>query len=159
MTQEDLGAIEAREAAATPGPWDYDQAHGECENTETCPNGIERDKRGSADECEDCGHWYLEDSASLSGPTYLGDHEDEGFCTKDAEFIAHARADVPALIAEVKRMNAEVERLTRERDAAVADLRRVSKAHEDCHACAHIGGNTARCDFGEDCWEWRGAQA
>ena len=73
-------------------------------------------------------------------------------------FSAHARQDVPALLAEVKRLNAETERLARERNAAVADLRRVSKAHEDCHACAHIGGNTARCDFGEDCWEWRGAR-
>jgi len=154
MKREELKAIEAREEEATPGPWGYDPAHGECENTETCPNGLERDKRGSADECEDCDHWYLEDSASLSGPTYLGDHGDEGFRTKDAEFIAHSRQDVPALIAEVKR-------LERERDAAIADLREA----DNCDYCRHSSlSNTdhpcTNC-FGGDCdfWEWRGVQA
>jgi len=33
----------------------------------------------------------------------------------NAAFIVHARADVPALVAEVERLRAEVERLTNER--------------------------------------------
>jgi len=142
MTEEELEAIEAREEAATPRPWETLIRNENWKITYyvSMPNDI------------------LKVSSYI-----LEDHEREDgnyrFVNDNAEFIAHARQDVPALIAEVKHQNAEIERLTRERDAAVADLRRSSKAHEDCHACAHVGGNTARCDFGEDCWEWRGAQA
>lgn len=37
--------------------------------------------------------------------------DDGGVTPEDAEFIAHARTDVPALIAEVERLRAQIERV------------------------------------------------
>jgi hypothetical protein len=42
------------------------------------------------------------------------DHEHHGCCSaEDAEFIAHAREDVPALVAEIRRLRAERDGLKR----------------------------------------------
>lgn len=79
MTEQELEKIEARANAATPGPW----------GTGT---GYEQSKRGN----------YVHD-----GHRIVCAEQDETDCvlaTEDAEFIAHARADVPALVAEVRRL-------------------------------------------------------
>jgi len=80
-------------------------------------------------------------------------------------FIARARQDVPALIVEVERLNAENERLTRELDAAVADL----EANDKCQTCKdynrdddscyrHYGrGAGGACEH-HDNWQWRGVR-
>jgi len=81
-----------------------------------------------------------------------------------AAFLSYVRTDVPALIAEVKRQNAEIERLTRERDAAVADL----EPYQDwrgCDSCmfdeycgyAPDKSKCADCDEFSN-WEWRGVK-
>lgn len=75
----DLAAVEARAAAATPGPW----------VVERCSDGRESI---SAPEW-DGGVWVA------ATEDYATD-----YATEDAEFIAHARSDVPALVAEVKRL-------------------------------------------------------
>ena len=81
----DLEAIKARERAATPGPW--------------LPSGY---------------GWNIvsagEDGVSVSTrapQTYLDgtDYDPRA----DAQFIAHAREDVPALVAEVERLREIVE--------------------------------------------------
>jgi len=89
---------------------------------------------------------------------YVDGHVDIMVCAA-AAIKAYMEGAVEVSTLKLDRAAEKIARLTKERDAAVADLRRASKAYEDCHACAHVGGNTARCDFGEDCWEWRGAQA
>ena len=76
----DLDAIEARVNAATPGPWWVEQV------------GDFGDKSAVIE----CVRWrgYL-------NTLHLGED------TPTAEFIAHAREDVPALVAEVRRLTVE----------------------------------------------------
>jgi hypothetical protein len=114
MTPDELDAIEARAAAATPGPWAAeDERHG----------------KGS---CSCCGEvlyaWNIvapsrEVVVSAMDDVTPGVHGDA-----DATFIAHARTDVPALITALREAwaEAEVEQLRRQRDALrdeVAELR------------------------------------
>ena len=96
MTREQLDAIRARVEAATPGPW-----HVEGE---------------SYDECWDTDCEPLPMPWGLAGPTGkslwssgAGEYAHPDMAT--AEFIASAREDVPALLAEVERLNEEVRRL------------------------------------------------
>jgi hypothetical protein len=77
MTNEELDAIEARAKAATKGPWT------------------------SVDSCYLCGGVHVD--GSENNPVEHGG----GYATKeDLSFIAHARSDVPALVAEVRRLQA-----------------------------------------------------
>jgi hypothetical protein len=78
----DLDAIEARANAATPGPWEASRQIGKK------------------------GHCYV---AQVFGPDALGGLSLAQMdvlpnATADAAFIAHARSDVPALVAEVRRL-------------------------------------------------------
>lgn len=76
--EPDLGAIEARANAATPGPWGYDL------------NG-----------------YIAPDLGDEWGGTVAKVLGKGGQFDKDGEFIAHARTDIPALLAEVRRLRAE----------------------------------------------------
>lgn len=81
----DLDAIEARASRATAAPWAHDVCHGM--------------------------------SAVISG-THVGviaGYRVDAHSFYDAEFIAHARADVPALVAHIRALHAAV------RDLASAD--------------------------------------
>lgn len=83
----DLDAIEARANAATGGKW------------EAMP------WQGDAGVCQ------------LVNGRYIVDVVTRGYTrVADAEFIAHARTDVPDLIAEVRRLKAEVVFLSEECD-------------------------------------------
>ena len=73
----DLDAIKARAEAATAGPWEADDSDADGVNV----------------------GWYV---WSDFDETTVAPHLDHD----DAEFIAHAREDVPALIAEVERLRA-----------------------------------------------------
>lgn len=90
----DLDAIKARAEAATPGPWEYAEAG--------------TFKRGSFSLDE----YFVrrpEDDVSIAA-----DIIDPDTCEPSealAAFIAHAREDVPALVAEVERLQADNERL------------------------------------------------
>ena len=76
LSEQQLAEIRAREAAATKGPW----------RTE--------------DDTKDLNRWVLsEDSTLAIGFGYVGNRTQD-----DAAFIAHARQDVPALLAEVERL-------------------------------------------------------
>jgi len=83
----DLAEIQARADAATPGPWyqGRDKISGESD--------------GEAWTREDCTD---PESCDLF-PTAARE--------EDAHFIAHARTDVPALVAEVAALRAEIQRL------------------------------------------------
>jgi len=89
MTEQELAAIEARCNAATPGPWNR-AYHGNMIIVES-PNSIVV----NADDKEfGTGLQY----GGIKGET-------------DGDFIANSRTDVPALLAEVRRLMAEVEHL------------------------------------------------
>lgn len=101
MTQERLDAIQAREAKATAGPWAID-GPAQCGPSDTLVV------------------YPVEDGGTLA---YVQPSWD------DAEFIAHARQDVPALLAEVERLRAlttvdddTVGRATRAFGAATAQV-------------------------------------
>ncbi|MEG0470753.1 MAG: hypothetical protein RR588_00305 [Solibacillus sp.] len=80
MNAEQLQAIKERVEKATPGPWAFDK--GKKERMDRRPAVIEVF-------VQEENEWFIS-----------GDISD----LKDAEFIAHAREDVPALIAEVERL-------------------------------------------------------
>lgn len=91
MAELDLDAIEARANAATPGPWNaWDRGVGF-----HIALGDERDDWGRP-----------EDLLPEGLRTDIGRRA-------DAEFIAAARTDVPALVAEVRRLRAELDELRR----------------------------------------------
>lgn len=88
MTDDDLARIEALCEAATPGPWTVDKK----EDTE--PNGWTHR-----------WHWIRE--VAYDGPSY--NYNIDGFARReDADFIAESRTAVPALVAEVRRLRAEL---------------------------------------------------
>lgn len=88
LTAQDLRSIRERADRATPGPW--------------CVAGSPRDfviaKHGGSERCSDNPVVWADDDC-LSGSTV------------DAEFIAHARADVPRLADEVDRLRQVVRRV------------------------------------------------
>lgn len=104
LTPEREQEIRARANAATPGPW-----------------GIYDDETGLFDiaaDLEDTGHGYrcrryvgqLEAGQIDNDPTHKEwtEEQDRAQVEADAEFVAHAREDVPALLAEVDRLRAEL---------------------------------------------------
>ena len=102
----DLDVIEARAAAATEGPWVKGLWVGRCEKPH---------KHGNPTLTNDpCVYTYhLRDDSSVSYATppraiILEGAIGEQLTAADAAFIAHARSDVPDLIAEVRRLRAEL---------------------------------------------------
>lgn len=90
MTEQQLAAIEARANAATAGPWRADVGFS------TIPDGP---PEGVAVWCQTPGS---EGDAVVAD---LGDYTDG---PANGAFIANAREDVPALVAEVRRLRADV---------------------------------------------------
>lgn len=93
MTTNDLDAITARVDAANEGPWaiwhDLDhQGYKTVGDAESYAAVLDGDV---AEESNPAAHVYTDE---------------------DAEFIAHAREDVPDLVAEVRELRAKVEVLT-----------------------------------------------
>jgi hypothetical protein len=88
LTGQDLRSIRERADRATPGPW--------------CVAGSPRDfviaKHGGAERCSDNPVVWADDDCLSGNPV-------------DAEFIAHARADVPRLADEVDRLRQVVRRV------------------------------------------------
>lgn len=99
MTDEELEAIESRANAATPGRWRYGTNPKDC----------------------DARTFYAELFDNSGGEKlYFAVTEDAELCTamcgngpssaSNALFVSHARADVPALIAEVRRLRTEADK-------------------------------------------------
>ncbi len=101
MTEADLKAIEERAAKATEGPWMVGY-YCHCGN----PNVPEEDRRHAHGDFP-----YKVSQAVPHGARVCGYHhsswDDDGgiYKREDAEFIAAARVDVPALVAEVRSVN------------------------------------------------------
>ena len=92
MTPEDLDAIEKRAEAATKGPWEW---HG---TATTVPNKRRVMLR------------FL-DGDRPTGIPISAPNSSIAPQSDDATFIEHARADVPALVAEVRRLRAALHRI------------------------------------------------
>lgn len=103
MTSEELAAIKARAEAATPGPW----------------------KRSD----EESGDYYAP-GWSVEAPIEVGSMslavsiDDK----PDAEFIAHARTDVPALVAAVEDLRWLLSVIGEQQDGAWGNLARMAAA-------------------------------
>jgi hypothetical protein len=82
-----LQAIKKRCERATPGPWLVERVHHAPERVGYIVPARDRHER------------IVETDSGCYGPN-----------PADADFIAHAREDVPALLAEVSRLSAELER-------------------------------------------------
>ena len=85
MTPEELDAIQARADAAAPGPWtvDTDFGHNEYDEETDAPQAA-----------------YVPESLTVDLEEY------DAMSVATAEFVARAREDVPALVAEVRRLRA-----------------------------------------------------
>lgn len=109
----DLDAIEQRANAATPGPWTTGWPRGQCANPR---HSVPHPGRDGDDPCVSALAGYLAgDCVSQLKPIGVPFHEvryvvdigDGGdISVADAAFIAAARQDVPALVAEVRRLRA-----------------------------------------------------
>lgn len=94
----DLDAIERRANAATPGPW---HAQATEEPQERAISNKIGDPR--------IGYYAWEGLAIAYGADEIPD-EGALVAADNAEFIAHARTDIPALIAVIRRLYAELDR-------------------------------------------------
>jgi len=123
MTGTDwLNEIEARANAATPGPWEANSETGGSDVGDYTIYGIK--EVAPAD-------WASDSSSSFA---YC-----EGMEKPDAEFIAHARQDIPRLIDEVRRLT----RLLAHERELNEDLRNqidveAQHATGDCDVCNHL---------------------
>ena len=95
MTDKELEEIEARERAATKGPWVSDNG--------ACQQGRYGEPEGAS--------IYSGEITIVKGGAQDEQGGEVGVVTnEDADFIAHARTDVPRLTAEVRRLRAELAR-------------------------------------------------
>jgi hypothetical protein len=97
MTNEELKAIRERAEAATPGPWYWEKLDADGWNDTEMPCLVSASDEGVMD-FGDCEQYY---------PTEGSPPNDE-----DAEFIAHAREDVPKLLAEIERLRKQFDYIT-----------------------------------------------
>ncbi len=147
--------IKAREQAATRGPWKVgDGTHQSLFNGRNAV--ISQDER----------YLVTERAVYPNAP----DFNDQVFSNID--FIAHARTDIPALIAEVKRMEAENSTLKKELEMAIKDINHIANEIADCKEFLSISTEKVsalklgRCDVckgichdDKPChFEWRGIQ-
>jgi hypothetical protein len=95
LNAEELEAIRKRVEAATAGPW-Y--------NT-----------RWDVATEPDCTTGYPSSPESICG-TFDGEYIENPNGINDAEFIAHARQDVPKLLAEIEHLTTELARIEEERE-------------------------------------------
>ena len=87
MTEAELAAIEERASKATAGPWTHEESETRLHYVQS-PSmwGHETEYRGGI----------------VLSSVYQSHHI--GLTPPDAEFVAHARNDIPALIAEIRRL-------------------------------------------------------
>jgi hypothetical protein len=97
----DLDAVEQRLAAATPGPWGTYEFGGD--TLIEIAAGLEETGTGYRARREIC---RLEDEPLDNDPAHLEwtAEEDWAQVQADATFIAHARTDVEAMAAEIRRL-------------------------------------------------------
>lgn len=172
-----IAEIREREQAATHGPWETkvfyssagvnDGTHNGWNPPPCIPKGkcvccVEagtlvkeyKDSRGQTihihrRESDDWRSVY-----NIKGEEIVGnyDYECGGVCTSeaDADFIAHARADVPYLLDTIDRLTAENAHLTKRYAAAVDEIR----SDGTCLHCKYFSRINCKCVNREN-WKWR----
>lgn len=114
MTQAELDEIERRASAATSGPWRHESFPSGTEYVHMrLASGKDGPRVFGPDHSDQDGHIGAHMSlhnvpafAALTGETEDELHREKA---ENAEFIAHAREDVPRLLAEVLRLRALLE--------------------------------------------------
>lgn len=107
MTDDELAAIERLCNSATPGPWKYTDFRGDDIRLDM----VSQDGDGGADAFDHASDW----TDLLTGENRYA----------DAALMAYARTDVPALIAEVRRLR-----------ELLSQARQVLLPADSCAACA-----------------------
>lgn len=118
----DIEQIKQRLAAATPGPWDYWSVVADGRVEVYVPNGsMDTEVILEFKDFEDCPDCIRPASA-------------------DSDLIAHAPTDIAALINEVEKLRATIERLHNERDVACASIQaeRVAEKRRADDALAEV---------------------
>lgn len=106
MSPTELAAIAARAEAATPGPWVFERADLLTEGmADTTYQHIRSGPVGVADTYH-CQPIAIEGFGRMSG--YIPPRHGK---VADAAFIAHAREDVPSLLAALDEASREIDRL------------------------------------------------
>jgi len=158
MDAKYFAEIKAREQAATPGPWIAESYY-----PEHIPEPVPRFRRVKNDDTD------IVNDLSFS------------FQRPDAAFIAHARADIPALLAEVERLtqarnylqqlydklhernenrSKQSDSLKKALEFALDDL--LDAATTPCSYCRNNPSNGGNCDMNNghhemfSCWIWQG---
>lgn len=111
MTPLDLAPIEARAEAATKGPWDTLGGN--------LVRAIAADRELAVPifRSEAPVDWHK--NKRLTHPVFVRAYRDE---VNNATFIAHAREDIPALIAEVRRLREELREVRQRAPLPTNDL-------------------------------------
>ena len=111
MTDDELNAIEQCYLASSPGEWTYEASVGECILThhEACPRGLETPD----DRCPECEDWEIYSPAGIDGTiTVSCDDYPVSYTDADMKFCVEAHQSFPALIAEIRRLRGENEKLS-----------------------------------------------
>src|SRR3990172_3884430 len=109
MTLEELNAIERRAAAASPGPWKHESFQSGTEYVHM-RNASSKDgpRIFGPDRSEQDGHvgvhMFLHNVPAFLALTGETEEQLEREKRANAEFIAHAREDIPKLVDDVKRL-------------------------------------------------------
>lgn len=115
----DVQAIRARCDAATPGPWFATEA--------------DSSMIGSSLNSYNDSRYTVSTKLGWAGWETDGGHEGYGISEANALFIAHAREDVPALVAENRELRAELYRLLRS-TVAIQKYTAAFNAYKDLEA-------------------------
>lgn len=113
MTPERLEQIRQRAGQATPGPWTWEWVDASMQYLHG-PGG-EFDHVLTVTPCESC-RAHAEELAKAGKEICYTGHP------RDHEFIAHARQDIPDLLAEVARLSRELEQAKAEREQLAAAI-------------------------------------
>lgn len=141
MTQQRLDEIRARCDKATRGPWIYDKRVG-------CVAVYHGEKACCIDETEGRRLFYADGFLEKEADGYTRWKTNPADCT-NAAFIAHARQDIPALLAEVERLRAEVERFRAKRNETIDAIENLMESCRACDMCALNESDDTCSDNGE----------
>jgi hypothetical protein len=126
--EPDLAAIRARLAKITPGPWAGQHLTGEKDGSWHIGAGAYRTDDESAEPATVAGFFYDTNGDSIDFDRVICERfSTTGANLADGVFIAHAPADVAALLDLTERLTAERDRLRAERDEA-------RQLHDGAHA-------------------------
>ncbi|MDX3516246.1 hypothetical protein PV755_46450 [Streptomyces caniscabiei] len=129
LTADRLDEIDARHSAATPGPWGvYEFGGGTAIDIAAALTDTGTGYRARREICR------LEDEPLDNDPTHREwtAEEDWAQVQSDAVFVAHAREDVPALLAEIRRLHGPTESSRYLEDGSTHTVQALTDAGESC---------------------------